>query len=289
LAEGWGHDAGVLLGTIAARTSRIRLGTGVLNVWGRSPAGIAMLASSLDAVSGGRFILGLGSGSPQLAEGLHGQSFAAPVARLGSVTRQVRQLLAGERTTPGPGGGRPMRLAVEARPGIPLHLAGLAPQAIRLAGELADAWYPFFLPRSALADAVDLLREGACAAGRPLPMVTLGVPVAVAADPAVAREVASWWLTTYLTGMGPLYPRTLRRLGFGTAVDTVLASAPQRAGEIPAAAEVLVDELLVHGDAEAGRSAVASRFDASAQLPVLVLPPGRPLGELDYALEALRP
>ena len=121
LAEGWGHDAAVLLAAIAGRTRRIRLGTGVLNIWGRSPAAIAMLATSLDAVTGGRFVLGLGAGSPQLA-GLHGRAFADPVAQLGSVTREVRALLAGERAA-----RRPLRLAVEPTREIPVHLAALGP------------------------------------------------------------------------------------------------------------------------------------------------------------------
>jgi alkanesulfonate monooxygenase SsuD/methylene tetrahydromethanopterin reductase-like flavin-dependent oxidoreductase (luciferase family) len=90
LAEGWGHDASVLLTEIAVRTSRIRIGTGVVNVWGRSAASIAMLATSLGEVSGGRFVLGLGAGSPQLAEGLHDVAFRAPVERLAETTRQVR-------------------------------------------------------------------------------------------------------------------------------------------------------------------------------------------------------
>src|SRR4051812_17780707 len=101
VAEGWGLDAGVLLAEVAGRTSRIRLGTGILNVWGRSPATIAMLAAGLAEVSGGRFELGLGAGSPQLAEGLHGVPFRAPVDRLADVTRQVRRLLDGERLAPG--------------------------------------------------------------------------------------------------------------------------------------------------------------------------------------------
>ena len=77
LAEGWGHDAAVLLAEVAVRTSRIRIGSGVLNVWGRSPATIAMLATSLHEVSAGRFVLGLGAGSPRLAEGLHDVAFDA--------------------------------------------------------------------------------------------------------------------------------------------------------------------------------------------------------------------
>ena len=93
LAEGWGHDASVLLAEIAVRTSRIRIGTGVVNVWGRSAASIAMLATSLGEVSGGRFVLGLGAGSPQLAEGLHDVAFRRPVERLAETTRQVRRLL----------------------------------------------------------------------------------------------------------------------------------------------------------------------------------------------------
>ncbi|MGY1685763.1 LLM class flavin-dependent oxidoreductase [Geodermatophilus sp. SYSU D00867] len=287
LAEGWAHDAPVLLAAIATRTRRIRLGTGVLNVWGRSPAHLAMLASSLDTLSGGRFVLGLGAGSPQLAEGLHDEPFTAPVARLGAVTRQVRALLAGERVTPSrPGGQRPLRLAVPPRPRLPVHLAALGPEAVRLAGEVADAWYPFLLPRSGLAAGRALLREGAAGVGRPVPLVSPGIPVAVADDPAVARATASWWLTTYLTAMGPLYPRTMRRAGLGTAVDAVPAARP---GEVPAGAEVLVDELLLHGDAGSAAATLDAWRGAGAELPVVVLPPGRPVAELDAALEALSP
>jgi alkanesulfonate monooxygenase SsuD/methylene tetrahydromethanopterin reductase-like flavin-dependent oxidoreductase (luciferase family) len=285
LAEGWGHDAAVLLAVIAGRTRRIRLGTGVLNIWGRSAAGIAMLASSLDAVSGGRFVLGLGAGSPQLAEGLHGQPFADPVARLGSVTREVRALLSGGRTAGSP--AQPgLRLAVPPRPEIPVHLAALGPRGVRLAGELADAWYPFLLPRSGLADGITVLREAAVRAGRPVPLVSPGLPVAVAEGPATGRALASWWVATYLLRMGPLYASTLRRHGLGAAVDAVLAANPApRTTEVPASAEVLLDELTVQG----GRTELDRWYDAGVDQPILVLPPGRPVPELEYALEALRP
>ncbi len=291
LAEAWGHDATALLGAVAARTRTIRIGTGVLNIWGRSAAGVAMLATSLDALSGGRFVLGLGAGSPQLAEGLHGQPFTRPVTRLAAVTRQVRALLAGERMTPtGTAGTRPLRLAVGPRPDIPVHLAALGPAAVRVAGELADAWYPFLLPRSGLADGIELLREAAVAADRPRPLVSPGVPVALAEDPATAHAMACWWVATYLTGMGPVYPDMLRRHGFGTAVDAVRTTNPTaRTTEIPPGARVLLDELTLCGDAEAGRASLDRWFEAGADLPVVALPPGRPVVELEYALEALRP
>ncbi|WP_300008001.1 LLM class flavin-dependent oxidoreductase [Pseudonocardia sp.] len=282
LAEGWGHDAAVLLAEVATRTSRIRIGTGVLNVWGRSPASLAMLATSLDAVSGGRFTLGLGAGSPQLAEGLHDVAFREPVARLGAVTRQVRALLDGARLAPSaPDRQRPLRLAVRPGARVPIRLAALGPHAVRLAGELADGWSPFLLPRSALKAGIGLLDEGAARAGRPPGGTLVGPCVPVA----VSEAGAYWWVAFYLTSMGPLYRDTLRRLGFGAAVDAVLAAGPD--APVPAAARVLLDELTLHGDT-AG-AALDRWYGAGAQLPALTLPPHLPLDELDRLLTELAP
>lgn len=120
LAEGWGHDAGVLLAEVATRTSRIQIGTGVVNTWGRSAASLAMMASSLASVSGGRFILGLGAGSPSLAEGLHNVAFTAPVPRLEAVAREVRRLLSGERMSSSvPGWSPTLRLGVRTDSEVP--------------------------------------------------------------------------------------------------------------------------------------------------------------------------
>ena len=273
VAEGWGYDAGVLLAEIATRTSRIELGTGVLNVWGRSPASIAMLASGLYAASGGRFTLGLGAGSPQLAEGLHDVPFRAPVRRLGATARQVRALLDGERLTPS-AGGRGLRLAAPAP--VPLHLAALGPAAVRLAGEVADAWVPFLQPLSGLKGRICLLEEAAARVGRPRPRVTPGLPTAR------SPEVAAWWLAFYLTSMGPLYATSLREQGLGEAVDAVLAANGRGVPPtVPPAAQVLVDELLVTGPGELERW-----YAAGVDAPGLVLPPGRPLDELEQTLRA---
>lgn len=289
VAEGWGHDAGVLLAEIATRTTRIELGTGVLNIWGRSPATIAMLAAGLAEVSGGRFTLGLGAGSPQLAEGLHDVPFRAPVARLGAVARQVRGLLDGERTV-GSTGARGLRLAVPPRSRVPLHLAALGPAAIRLCGELADAWVPFLLPVSGLKEGTCLLDEGAARSARPRPQIRPAVPTAVLSDPGAAREVAAWWVAFYLTSMGPLYAATLRQRGFGEAVDAVVAANPRGAPPtVPAAAQVLVDELTISGDADAARAGLDRWYAAGAEMPFVVLPPGRSIEELEHTLRALAP
>ena len=292
LAEGWGRDVSVLLAEVALRTSRIGLGTGVLNVWGRSAGTIAMLAASLDELSGGRFVLGLGAGSPPLAEGLHDVPFRRPVARLGQVTRQVRRLLDGERIVPSlTGGAKPLRLALQPASRIPIKMAALGPEAVRLTGELADAWYPFLLPRSGVKDGLRLLEEGASGGGpdHPLPQFRPGIPVAVSPDPAAARDLASWWVTFYLTSMGPLYAGTLRNAGYSEAVDAVLDAAAEGANHLPDAAGVLLDELTVWGDAASARTALDRWYDVGADMPVIVLPPGRELDDLDHILAALKP
>ena len=293
VAEGWGWDAGILLAEIAGRTTRLRLATSVVNTWGRSAGTLAMMAAGLDAASGGRFTLGLGAGSPALAEGLHDVPFDDPVARLRAVTVQTRRLLRGERLEPSTGGAQKgMRLSVPPRPDLEIHLASLGPRSVRLAGELADGWAPFFLPVSALGRVGEALHDGARDAGRGgvVPVVHPGIPTAVSDDPAVAREMASWWVAFYLTAMGPLYPRTLRRLGFGEAVDEVLAANPTgRSTVVPDAAEGLLDELTILGGPVEAREALERWYAAGADQPLLVLPPGRDLEQLEFILETMRP
>ena len=134
---------------------------GVLSVWGRTAGTLAMLATSLDQVSHGRFVLGLGARSPQLVEGLHDQSFTAPVAKLRAVTAQVRRLLDGDRVRPtATRDHRPLRLGVAARTGLPIYLAGLGNKSIQLAGEVAGGWVPFLATRSWLPCGIDLLPGG---------------------------------------------------------------------------------------------------------------------------------
>jgi alkanesulfonate monooxygenase SsuD/methylene tetrahydromethanopterin reductase-like flavin-dependent oxidoreductase (luciferase family) len=293
LAEGWGHDAGVLLAEVATRTSTIQIGTGILNTWGRSAGGVAMLATSLDAVSGGRFTLGLGAGSPSLAEGLHDVEFVAPVARLEAMAREVRRLLDGERMTPTVvGRARPLRLAVRPESRVPIHLAALGPNAVRLCGQIADGWIPFLLPRSGLGRGIELLRAGAEQGGpdRAVPRVYPGLPLAVSSDPDEARRIAAWWVTFYLVNMGPLYREALAAHGFGAAVAAVLEANPTPGTSVvPDSAQVLIDELTICGDAEHARAVLDSWYDAGAEMPSLTLPPGRDLAELDEMLEAMRP
>jgi F420-dependent oxidoreductase-like protein len=160
VAEAWGSDAPSPLGFLAARTERVLLGSGVIQLGTRSPVTIAQTAMTLAHLSGGRFLLGLGASGPQVIEGLHGIRFAQPLARMRESVQIVRGAFTGEKiafegrhfTIPLPGGeGRPMRLSVEPV-AVPIYLATLSPRMLELTGEIADGWLgTSFVPEGASA------------------------------------------------------------------------------------------------------------------------------------------
>jgi alkanesulfonate monooxygenase SsuD/methylene tetrahydromethanopterin reductase-like flavin-dependent oxidoreductase (luciferase family) len=293
LPETWAYDITGLLAEAATCTRHVRLGSGVFGVWGRTSATLAMAASTLHAISGGRFILGLGASTPQLTEGLHDVPFNAPVKQMRRAITQVRALLKGDRiplsvTT----GARPLRLNLPPTPTLPIYLAGLAAETVRLAGELADGWLPFLYPYERLGEAGALLKEGMSRAGdaRQSPQVCPSVPTVVAEDPVNARQGAAWFVTFYLTSMGPLYPETLVRLGFTKEVQALIAANPTRGtAVVPPEAEPLLEQLTVFGTPEQARDRLARWYDAGAVLPILLLRPNLTRQEIDFTLSAFRP
>ena len=176
-AEAWGMDAIVPLAYIAARTKNIKLGTGIIQISSRVPSMIAMTAQSMDTVSNGRFIMGLGVSGPQVVEGLHGAKFAKPLSRLRETIDILKIALDGQKiayegehyTLPRPGGeGKAIRLGQPPRPNIPIYLATLGPRALRLTGELASGWLgTCFMPEHADIF-LDEIKAGAQRAGRNL-------------------------------------------------------------------------------------------------------------------------
>ncbi|HEX9819435.1 MAG TPA: LLM class flavin-dependent oxidoreductase [Methylomirabilota bacterium] len=292
LPETWAYDTTVLLAEVAVRTERLTLGTGILGVWNRSAATIAMAAATLATISGGRFVLGLGASTPQLAEGFHDIPFAAPVARMRRTVEQVRALLRGDRIPLAVTTGRPLKLNLPPAPDLPIYLAALGDASVRLAGELADGWSPFLYPRGHLGYGVERLREGAARGGHPdrLPLVSPSIPTVVSDDPARAREGAAWFAAFYIVSMGTLYRQSLARQGFGKEVEAVLAAnTPKFTGEVPPDAEELLEELIVFGTPAEARRRLARWHAAGAVLPVLLLRPGLSPEELEFTLDALQP
>lgn len=288
-----GYDMTVLLADAAARTTRITLGTGIVGIWNRSAATIAMAAATLHATSGGRFALGLGASTPQLTEGLHDTPFQSPMPRMRRMITQIRALLRGERVPLSMStGARPLKLNVPPAPALPIHIAALGDGMTRLAGELADAWAPFLYPRSQLAGGVERLREGAARAGHPdrLPEIHPCLPTVVADTDAKAREGAAWFVSFYVTTMGSIYRDSLTRQGYGKAVEAVrAANSPKFAGVVPADAEVLLEEIAVYGTPPEARRRLARWNEAGADFPVLLLGPNLTPDARELTLEAFRP
>jgi alkanesulfonate monooxygenase SsuD/methylene tetrahydromethanopterin reductase-like flavin-dependent oxidoreductase (luciferase family) len=293
MPETWAYDMTVLLAEAAVRTHRITLGTGILGIWNRSAATIAMAAASLHAISGGRFVLGLGASTPQLAEGLHDTPFEPPVPRMRRIVTQVRALLRGERiplavTT----SARALKLNVPPAPDVRLHVAALGDAMTRLAGELADAWAPFLYPWSQLSTGVERLREGAVRGGHPdrLPEIHPSVPAVVAETDAKAREGAAWFVAFYLTTMGTIYRDSLTRQGYGKAVASVLAAnTPKFTGSVPPDAEELLEQLIVYGTPPEARRRLARWHEAGGVFPVLLLRPNLTPEERALTLDAFVP
>ena len=293
LPETWSHDVIVVLTEVAVRTQRLRLGSGILGIWGRSAAQLAMAAVTLDTISNGRFILGLGASTALLAEGLHDVAFQAPITRLRQVVTQTKALLQGQRIPLlQPTQARPLRLNAPAKPELPIYLAGLAPQTVRLTGELGDGWLPFFYPRDQLGEGINLLQEGRAARSTPdsCPRICPMLPTVVTDDPQTARDGAAWYVTFYLLSMGPFYRKALARQGFEREVQVVLEANPEHGSSVvPPEAETLLEQLTIYGTPEQACAQLERWYEAGADMPILMFRPELTAEQLTFELNALRP
>lgn len=233
--ESWGLDAATPLAFMAARTSRIRLGSGIMQAGTRTPALLAMTALSLASMSGDRFVLGLGVSGPQVIEGWHGLRFDRPVSRMCETVEIVRRAVRGERLTyhgriyelPLPGGeGKALRSAASPR-AVPIYLATLSPRSLEMTGEIADGWLgTSFMPEHARVF-FDHIEAGAGRAGRSLSALDLQAGGHVAFGEDVERLVAARkpGLAFTLGAMGSLrhnfYNDAFRRAGYADAAAEV--------------------------------------------------------------------
>ena len=189
-AETWGYDGATLLAYLAAKTTKLRLGTGIMQVGTRTPAMTAMTAMALASLSGDRFVLGLGVSGPQVIEGWHGVRFTRPMQRLREVVDIVRMVACGERLVyhgeiydlPLPGGeGKAMASSARPRPNLPIYLATLGPKSLELTGEIADGWLgTSFIPEHG-SMFFDAIAAGATRVGRSLADLDLQVSAGVVA------------------------------------------------------------------------------------------------------------
>ena len=261
-AEAWGMDAVTSLGYLAGVTERIRLGSGIMQISARTPATTALTALSMAQISDDRFTLGLGVSGPQVAEGLHGDSFAKPLSRLREYIDIVRLGVSGQRLVydgdhyvlPRPGGeGKALKSSIPPRPDLPIYLATLGPKSLELTGELADGWLgTSFIPEHADV-LLDPIRTGAARAGRSIDDVEILINAQLAVSDDVDRLVAR---------ARPGMAFTLG--GMGSAKTNFYNAAYSRAGFGDVAAEV--QRLWVEGDKAAAAAAVPEELVLGAYM-----------------------
>jgi len=294
LPEGWGFDSTLVLAEVALRTRRIKVVSGILSVWGRTPATLAMSAATLHQISGGRYVLGLGASTRALVEGFHGIPFAHPAAKLRDVTTHVRALLAGERARlDGLPGARPLRLGQPPVPDLPLWLAALGARTVRVAAELGDGWFPAYVTRDRFATWVpelNRMREAAGQRSRPL-IVAAGPTTVVDEDARSARQVAASCTAWYLSAMGDVYARFVSDQGYPAEVRAIVAANPQpnpQKGVIPPEAQVVLDQLTAYGTRDEVQDKLAF-WDQVVDIVMIGLAPGMPWASLEATLRAAAP
>ena len=237
-AEAYGSDAATVLAWLAGNTERIRIGSAILQIPARSPAMTAMTAATLDHLSNGRVILGIGSSGPQVAEGWHGQRFGKQLQRTREYVAIVRKALARERLEfhgeqyelPLPNGpGKALKLTIApVQDRIPIYLAAIGPKNTQLAGEIADGWMPFMFSPEHVGEFRQLLDEGAARAGRALDDsfdIAPNVNACIDEDVDRARDAMRPFLALYVGGMGSreknFYNALVSRYGFEEAAKEV--------------------------------------------------------------------
>jgi F420-dependent oxidoreductase-like protein len=279
-AEAYGSDAATVLAWLAAGTSKIRLGSAIFQIPGRSAAMTAMTAATIDELSGGRMLLGIGSSGPQVAEGWHGQRFARQLMRTREYVAVVRMALARERVEfhgesielPLPDGpGKALKLMISpVQERIPIYLAAIGPKNTALAGEIADGWIPTFFSPEYVADFRVSLQEGADRAGRSLHGFDIAptVNAYVSDDRELARNLMRPVLALYIGGMGSrkqnFYNNLVQRYGFEDAAHEIqnlyLDGKKEEAGN--AIPDELIDMVSLCGPADVVRDRLAAYRDA---------------------------
>ncbi|HZO25697.1 MAG TPA: LLM class flavin-dependent oxidoreductase [Chloroflexota bacterium] len=247
VTEAWGREPFGPLAILADRTTRITLGTSIVNIFSRTPAALAQHFTTLDEISGGRAIAGLGTSGKLVIEEFHGIPFEKPATRLRETILIMRTLFAGE----------PLRFDGEVfkfgrgftlrftpfRPNIPIYLASFRPAGMRLVAELADGWLPMMIPLERLTEQVAEMRAMVAKAGRdPASVVAKSPgPVIVTRDVAAARLAQKRNLAYYVARMGVYYHTHLTAMGRGEEVDAIRKAWDE--GSSTAGASAVSDDL----------------------------------------------
>jgi F420-dependent oxidoreductase-like protein len=286
-AEAYGNDSITSAAWVLAQTEKIRVGTAIMQMPARTPAMAAMTAMSLDQLSGGRFIMGLGASGPQVVEGWHGVPYGKPVTRTREYIQIVRKIFEregpvefdgqmyqlpnkGEGTT---GLGKPLKSILEGNPDIPIYTASITPAGLRCAGEVADGVFPVWMDPNKYEVIGEHLQTGLEKSGRTLKDFDIApfVSVAMNDDIDAAFDSLRPWLALYIGGMGArdknFYNDYATRLGYGDAAAQIqeLYLSGNQAEAAAAVPNELLDEVALVGPRERIRERLAPWKEAGSK------------------------
>jgi len=299
IPEMWGRDAFTLATLIAINTERVKIATGVVSVFSRSPAVIASTFATIDELSGGRAVLGLGTSGPAVIEGWHGINYNMPLKRTREYIDIVRLIVSGARANYD---GKifklkNFRLMFEPfRKEVPIFLAAMGPKNTELAGEAADGWIPYLIPVGSLSTLREHLAQGAAKGGRRVEEITIApyLPACVHGSGTAGADterVIKEHIAYYIGGMGTFYSETLARCGFEREAKGIKEAWENR--DKSKAVESVSDELLhsvaVIGTKDGCLKKIEEFRREGAGLPVLMFPPKATREMARDTMEALAP
>ena len=293
--EGGGRDSLTSLATIAMMTEKVKLGTGILPIFARTPTNTAMGAAGMAAVSDGRFMLGLGVGHAPTVESRDGIPFKQPMTRMRETILIVKALLAGEKVN---FTGKQFKLtgasmgASTPKSKVPIYIAALGPQMLELAGELADGVLMNWTAVDYLGEAIGHIKRGTEKAGRDLSEIDIAgyVRVAVGDDVSTSRDSLRYQVARYASN--PFYRNFFAETGFDEEMSDAAAALAD--GNLDKAADSITvemqDQVAVVGTAEECRAALEKRRAAGLQLPVIApFAVGDNMASHQHVIEALAP
>jgi F420-dependent oxidoreductase-like protein len=289
--ESYGSDAVTPLAWLAGQTKTIGLGSGIMQMPARTPAMTAMTAMTLDHLSGGRFILGLGLSGPQVVEGWHGVPYGKPLARTREYVAILRQIFArraslkheGQEyripyTGPGASGlGKPLKSILHGRADLPIYIAAIGPKNTALAAEIADGWIPTQFSARHFSVFESSLKEGFARAGGGKSLasfdVCASVPVVLGPDVQACRDACKPRIALYVGGMGArgrnFYHDLVARYGYEAEANRIqdLYLDGKRSEAAAAVPDTLVDDLCLCGPKER----IRDRFQLWKAAPITTL------------------
>ncbi len=288
--EIWGHDAISLLSVLAHVTRKTRLATGIVNIFSRTPGTMAMTAASIDEISRGRFVLGLGLSGPQVIENFHGMAYSKPLQRTREYIDVLRTLFGNKRLnheTKQLGHLKNFKVSIkDIRSDIPIHIAALGPKNIELTATMADGWLPVIMPLSAFEEEVKRMSGFIPAEKRDSFSIT-PFTLSILGDEKPKLDLLRGHMAYYFGGMGTFYNTMLKRIGFEEEADNIMGL--WKKGKIKESAMAVTDELLaqtcVYGDKDAVQEKLIAIGKAGATCPLISLPFKTPM---EYAMETVQ-